>query len=64
MSRVTKLLEMSVKGKIAPEYKLVLRGVSKTGVTVLFVAEIDTALMEDITFAFINGLYMKLRGGE
>ena len=30
----------------------------------LHVAEIDTALMEDITFAFINGLYMKLRGGE
>ena len=28
----------------------------------LHVAEIDTALMEDITFAFINGLYMKLRG--
>ena len=30
----------------------------------LHVAEIDTALMEDITFAFINGLYMKLQGGE
>jgi hypothetical protein len=30
----------------------------------LHVAEIDTALMEDITFAFINGLYMKLRGEE
>ena len=28
----------------------------------LHVAEIDTALMEDITFAFINGLYMKLQG--
>ena len=30
----------------------------------LHVAEIDTALMEDITFAFINGLYMKLQGEQ
>ena len=28
----------------------------------LHVAEIDTALMEDITFAIISGLLMKLRG--
>ena len=30
----------------------------------LHVCAIDTALMEDITFAFINGLYMKLQGEQ
>ncbi len=50
-------------GERAPKEAAEIAGLSVWALKkALHVAEIDTALMEDITFAFINGLYMKLRG--
>ena len=58
--RICKLLLNSVKGRCAPECKLELSVWDLT--KALHVCAIDTALMEDITFAIISGLLMKLRG--
>ena len=50
-------------GERAPKEAAEIAGLSVWALKkALHVAEIDTALMEDITFAFINGLYMKLQG--